>query len=119
MMSWREREARNEARFRDQNEWIETASERFGADPLTAFVCECGDAACTQTIELTNAEYESVRSASTRFAVVLNHENPESEQVVSECSRFAVIDKIEGWSLRIARDTDARSGSGGRSERPS
>ena len=119
MMSWREREARNESRFRDQNEWIETASERFGADPLTSFVCECGDATCTQTIELTRAEYEAVRSASTYFAVVPNHENPESEQVVSEGSRFSVIDKIEGWNLRIARETDARSGSDARSERPS
>ena len=70
-------------------------------------------------IELTRAEYEEVRSASTHFAVVPNHENPESEQVVSEGSRFAVIDKIEGWSLRIARETDARSSSNGRSGRPS
>ncbi len=119
MVSWREREARNEARFREQNEWIETASERFGADPMTAYICECGDADCTQTIELTRAEYESVRSASTHFAVVLNHENPESEEVVSEGPRFSVIDKIEGWGLRIARDTDARSASSGRSGRPS
>jgi hypothetical protein len=119
MMSWREREARNEARFRDQNEWIETASERFGAVPLTSFVCECGDAGCTQTIELTRAEYEEVRSASTHFAVVPNHENPESEQVVSEGARFSVIDKIEGWSLRIARETDVRASSSGRAGRPS
>ena len=119
MVSWREREARNEARFREQNEWIETTNERFGADPLRVFVCECGDADCTQTIELTRAEYESVRSASTHFAVVPNHENPESEQVVSEGSRFSVIDKIEGWSLRIARETDARSSSNAQSGRPS
>jgi hypothetical protein len=119
MVSWREREARNEARFRDQNEWIETASERFGGVPLTSFVCECGDAACTQTIELTHDEYEAVRSASTHFAVVPNHENPESEQVVTEGSRFSVIDKIQGWSLRIARETDARSSSHARSGRPS
>ena len=129
MVSWREREARNEARFRDQNEWIEAASESFGAAPLASesfgvtprmtFVCECGDGGCTQTIELTHDEYEAVRSASTHFAVVPNHENPESEQVVSEGSRFAVIDKIEGWSLRIARETDARSSSNARAGRPS
>jgi hypothetical protein len=109
MVSWREREARNEARFRVQNEWIEGASKSYGTTRLTAFVCECGDSSCAQTIEMTMAEYESVRATSTRFAVVPNHENPESEEVISECARFAVIGKIEGWGLRIARSTDPRS----------
>ena len=118
MVSWREREARNEARFRHQNEWIGDESERFGSDPMMSFVCECGDGACIQTIELTRAEYESVRATSNRFAIVPNHENPESEEVVSECSRFAAIDKIEGWGLRISRDTDPRTGSGPRPVRP-
>ena len=120
MVSWRERDARNEARFRDQNEWIEAASESFGAAPLASessgavplmtFVCECGDGSCTQTIELTKAEYESVRSVANRFAIVPNHENPEAEVVVSECSRFAEVDKIEGCALSVALETDPRSG---------
>lgn len=46
VVSWREREARNEERFRDQNEW--------------------------------------------------------------EGSRFAVVGEIEGWGLRIARETHLR-----------
>ena len=74
MVSWREREARNEARFRTQNEWVETAGSALGA----------------------------------------NHENPESEAVVQECARYAVIDKIEGWGLRVSRETDPRSSSGSR-----
>jgi len=109
MVSWREREAGNEADARTRNEWISAASQSFGANPLTAFICECGDADCLQTIELTKDEYESVRSTSNRFAVVPNHENPESEGVISECRRFAVIEKLEGWGLRIARATDPRS----------
>jgi hypothetical protein len=40
-VSWREQEARNEVRFRDQNEWIDGASQRFGFRGVTAFVCEC------------------------------------------------------------------------------
>jgi hypothetical protein len=116
MVSWREREARNEARFRTQNEWVETASA--DADSLLAFVCECGDGECGQIIELTRAEYESVRSRSNRFAVAPNHENPECERVISECSRFSAIDKIQGWGLRIARETDPRSSSGSRSTTP-
>ena len=109
MVSWREREARNEARFRNQNEWIEAASGSFGANSRMAFVCECGDATCTQTVALSKDEYESVRRIANRFVVVVNHENPEGEQVVSEGPRFAVVEKIEGWGLRVARETDPRS----------
>ena len=50
-----------------------------------------------------------MRSVANRFAVALNHENPESEVVISENLRFAVVDKIEGIAMRTARDTDPRS----------
>ena len=110
MVTWREREARNEARFRTQNEWVETTGK--AAESLLGFVCECGDGECGRTIRLTTAEYEFVRATSNRFAITPNHENPESEVVISECARYAVIDKIEGWGLRISRETDPRSSSG-------
>jgi hypothetical protein len=108
MKNWRECEARNEARFRDQNEWIEATHESFGSSSLMAFVCECGDAECTLTIELTKAEYESVRSKANRFVLYPNHEAPE-EVVVREARRFTVADKIEGCALSVARETDPRS----------
>ena len=116
MVSWREREARNEARFRTQNEWVETTGSE--AESLLGFVCECGDGECGQTVRLTVAEYEFVRATSNRFAILPNHENPESEVVVSECARYAVVDKVEGWGLRIARETDPRSSSGWRTGTP-
>lgn len=110
MTGWREREARNEARFRVQNEWTSQAPGSFLGPARTAFfVCECGDADCSDSIELTAAEYESVRAHSTHFAVQRDHENPESEIVISEGDRFAVISKIEGSALRVARATDPRS----------
>jgi hypothetical protein len=112
MVSWRETEARNEARFRTQNEWVETTGK--AGDALLAFVCECGDAECSQPISLTAGEYEFVRATSNRFAIAVNHENPECENVVFEGDRFAAVDKIEGWGLRIARETDPRSSSGWR-----
>jgi hypothetical protein len=108
MTSWREREARNEARFRDQNEWIEATHESFGSPPLMAFVCECGDAACTLTLEMTKAEYESVRSAANRFVLYPNHEGPD-EVVIREARRFTVADKVEGCALSVARETDPRA----------
>ena len=109
MVSWREREVRNEAQSRTQNEWVETTGALTGS--LFAFVCECGDGECGRSIRLSAAEYEFVRATSNRFAIAPNHENPECEVVISECRRFAVVDKIEGWGLRISRETDPRSSS--------
>lgn len=111
----REREARNTAGFRDQNEWIDAATKSFGVERLTAFVCECGDGDCSQAIELTRPEYEGVRAYSTHFALALNHENPESESVISECARYAVVTAVEPFAVRISRETDRRSLSGPRS----
>jgi hypothetical protein len=116
MKNWRECEARNEARFRDQNEWIEATHASFGSPPLMAFVCECGDAECTLTIELTREEYEAVRSKANRFVLYPNHEGPE-EAVILEARRFTVADKIEACALSVARETDPRSA--GRSRKPS
>ena len=113
MVSRCEREARTVTGFRDQNEWTVNASKSFGATRLTSFVCECGDRACTQTIELTRPEYEHVRSESTSFAVALDHENPESEIVISECARYAVVTTVDPFAIRISRETDRRSVSGG------
>jgi hypothetical protein len=108
MKNWRECEARNEARFRDQNEWIEATHESFGSPPVMAFVCECGDAECTLTIELTKAEYESVRAKANRFVLYPNHEGPD-EVVIREARRFTVADKVEGQALSVALETDPRS----------
>jgi hypothetical protein len=51
-------------------------------------------------------------------AIAPNHENPECEVVISECRRFAVVDKFEGWGLRISRETDPRSSSGSQLRTP-
>jgi hypothetical protein len=116
MVTRHEHEARNEARFRTQNEWVEATGS--APDSLLGFVCECGDDECSRTIHMTRAEYELVRASSNRFAIAPNHENPESELLIHECSRYAVVDKIEGWGLRISRETDPRSSSGWRLARP-
>jgi hypothetical protein len=107
-VNWREQEARNEVLFRDQNEWIDSASRSFGVGGLTAFVCECGDVDCMDPIQMTKLEYESVRSESTHFALALNHENPEMEHVVTEFARYAVVQKIDEFAVRLARESDPR-----------
>jgi hypothetical protein len=110
MDSWREHEVRNEAGARDRNEWILGEDERFDGTrkaPHT-FVCECGDGRCDTLIKLSFHQYEAVRSYATRFAITLNHENPEAEYVVSETAEFAVVEKIDEPYRRIVRETDPR-----------
>jgi hypothetical protein len=50
-----------------------------------------------------------VRSVPVRFAIAVNHENPEVDVSVSESSRYAVGDKVFGVPARIARATDPRA----------
>ena len=107
-VTWREQEARNEVRFREQNEWIDSMSRSFGLDGLRTFVCECGDGACVEPIEMTKVEYESVRSESRHFALALDHENPEMEHVVTEFARYAVVQKFDVFAVRLAREYDPR-----------
>ena len=109
MSSWREREARNQALFREVNERIEQVGESFGTDGPSSFVCECGNRECTQTIDVSRPEYERVRAHASRFVVALNHENPEAESIIEQNSRFAIVETYAGAASRIARESDPRS----------
>lgn len=109
MDGWGEQEARNEATARDRNEWILHADELLpGPTTVHTFVCECGDATCQEPIKLTTGEYEAVRDYATRFALALNHENPEAEYLVSKTAGYAIVEKIDGRYRRIVRATDPR-----------
>ena len=109
--SWRERESGTQARSREHNEstTLARASAPTNADrPMNSFRCECGDQSCTSAIRLTLAEYESVRGYATRFAIARNHENPESEQLIEEHERFAVVETVSGEAVKLARRSDPR-----------
>lgn len=106
---WHDKEARHQALFREVNERIEQIAERFGSDGQHLLICECGNSDCTQQIELTAAEYERVRARASRFVVVLNHENPETESIVEQNDRFAVVESFAGGASRIAHETEPRS----------
>ena len=109
---WRELEATNETIFRSMNEWAKDRNdERRGPHrPMDSYLCECSDRRCSDPIRLTRSEYESVRAApGIRFAIALNHENPEIDLVLSENLRFATVEKY-GAGARIARASDPRRG---------
>lgn len=110
MSDWREQEATNQTIFREMNEWTEEANDaRVGTDrPIDIYLCECSDPRCSDPIALTREEYEAVRAKPTRFAIVVNHENPEIDLVLSENERYATVDKFHGPSRKIAWDTYPR-----------
>ena len=110
MADWRAQEAINQTIFREMNEWTQDdADAREGLErPMDTYLCECGDAGCSDPIRLTRSEYEDIRSEPTRFALALDHENPEIDSVVGENERFTTIEKSFGQASRIARASDPR-----------
>lgn len=109
-MQARERQvAENEVRFRALNERLrESGAAWEGRDGVLSIVCECGDEDCTMPIELTPAEYESVRAEETQFALVPDHVRPEVEDVVAEREGWAVVRK-RGEAAVIAAASDPRA----------
>jgi hypothetical protein len=104
-----ERRAGNEALFREVNERMEDlSSDESEQDGLFGVVCECGRADCTELIEVTRAEYESVRSDPRRFIVVPGHEHTDTARVVERNSGFFVVEKLED-AAEIAIEHDPRS----------
>jgi hypothetical protein len=97
---------RNEALFREVNERVRDVSAGR-ATVTTDFLCECGDADCTERVALRDEEYEHVRSDPLLFAVVPGHEIPDVEEVVATNARFLIVRKRAGEGA-IARLTDPR-----------
>ena len=87
----RERLARNQALFRSVNERI---GELADDDGTTEFVCECSNPDCLELIELTDADYEQVRSNSTWFLIKPDHDIPQIEGVISRDEGYVVVEKV-------------------------
>lgn len=116
MLDWREQEATNETVFRAMNEWSRDANDASPAGlRIDTYLCECSDRRCTEPIGLSGSEYEAVRAVPVRFAIALNHENPEIDRVLVENPRFATVEKFYGAGAKIARNTDPRRVVGNRS----
>jgi hypothetical protein len=86
----RRRLERNEAVFRAVNEEIDGHGPD---DSAHAYVCECADLRCRETIILTHDEYRRVRQVPSQFAIVQGHEVPEIERVVARLESHLVVEK--------------------------
>lgn len=86
----------NEQRFREINDRLSADLQRLPDDGAPQpFVCECGQADCAETIELSLEEYRAVHADELRFAVVPGHEIPDAEDVVERGDRYFVVRKHE------------------------
>jgi hypothetical protein len=86
---------RNESLFREVNERIReiTAAQDVPLDERVLFQCECGRLDCHEQVEITLAEYESIRSYTHRFLVRPGHDIDAVESVVSRNERYVVVEK--------------------------
>jgi hypothetical protein len=103
---WRRQEAIRQARRREVNELAEFAAG--DRERVSLFVCECGDPSCATTVSLSLPEYEAVRAHPKRFVIAANHENPDTESVVTENRRFAIVETLVGEASKVALRTDPR-----------
>lgn len=89
-----ERAACNQTVFREVNENIAKLTDLVTETGYNVFICECSDTACAESLEITAAEYEAVRSDGARFVVVPGHQLDEVERVVDGNGRFLVVEKL-------------------------
>jgi hypothetical protein len=111
MQTQEERIAKTEALFRNVNERIAEATERFdnGDADDGAFLCECADPGCAERLEVPLEEYEQVREDATTFVLDPEHVRPEIEKIVKRRREFAVVKKVNAAAARIVRKLDPRA----------
>src|SRR4051794_35660625 len=97
------RVALNQATLRKLNEAM-----RGDGGELISFRCECGQLGCNQLIRLGRSEYEAVRAAPRRFAVVPGHEVVEIEGAVERHSHYAVVEAHAAAAVGVAEQTSPR-----------
>jgi hypothetical protein len=93
-----ERQARNEALFREVNEQIAKlgeAAQDWSPDGVVEFLCECGaEGGCGERLRMPLDVYERVRAQDDRFAVLPGHETPDLEYAVEWTDDYVIVDKV-------------------------
>jgi hypothetical protein len=108
MKRTREQIAKTESLFRNVNEEIKDAAERFDSD-TGEFICECGDPRCTEHIRLPLDTYHKVRHHPARFVVRPGHVKGAIERIVRRERTHSVIEKVDSIAARIARRLNPRT----------
>jgi hypothetical protein len=103
-----ERQARNEALFREVNERIAdlaSPAQEWSPDGAVEFMCECGvDGGCGERVRMPLAAYEKVRQQDDRFVVLAGHETPELERAIEWTDDYVIVDKIAAAEWLVEDD---------------
>lgn len=100
--------ARRQVLFREVNEQIAKLTGLLAATDCWLVICECSNSGCAESLEISAADYEAVRTEGARFVVLPGHELAEVERVVEGNSRYLVVEKL-GRAAEIAYRDDPRS----------
>jgi hypothetical protein len=89
------RKGQNEAWFREVNERLEDrALTKLGSAERFRIVCECSAEECAERIEISFADYETVRAEATTFAIVPGHGDLACERTVASYDGYNVVEKL-------------------------
>ena len=95
--------AKNETMFREVNERVIELRDGNEVEVL----CECGAAGCIESVNITLAEYESVRADPGAFVIAPGHDNAEVDRVKAQGPDFLIVTK-KGSAGDFARKHDPR-----------
>jgi hypothetical protein len=105
------RAAENESLYRSVNERIKQLNAALGEvtpdGDSHEWLCECADTDCIVRISATLDEYEGVRENPRTFIVAPRHLYPEAERVLTENTRFTIVEKLDNAG-EIAEALDPR-----------
>jgi hypothetical protein len=99
-----------QAFYRHVNERIAEISARLQPGGSLEILCECGEAGCTERVQIGASDYELLRGQATHFALVAGHENRAVEDVVDSRDGYLVVANY-GSAATVARRTDPLAGS--------
>lgn len=91
-----ERIHRNNQVFREANERISRAVEKYDHElEQIPFLCECPVEDCVEVVRMTEDQYAAVRADSTHFVTAVGHEAEETlvGRVVARHDRYVVVEK--------------------------
>lgn len=108
MASAVEEAARHQVVFREVNERIAQLTGLLNETGYNLFICECSDLKCSEALEITADEYETVRADGAHFLVKPGHQLVGIEQVIGGNGRFLVVEKL-GEAAQVAQQDDPRS----------
>jgi len=97
-----------ESLFRNVNERIASAAERYEVESAE-FFCECHDPACGRASWVPLGEYETVREESARFLHATGPLESDFERVAARRPKYAIVEKFGRPLAAIVRRLDPRA----------